>query len=82
MLQYGNVPTRDSLPTQSHAPPGAPLRTAPGWGGVGWGGILYGYISILDIGYWIYFYMLKLTFAFAFAFPHLRHCVHAYLTGI
>ena len=23
-----------------------------GWGG--WGGIPYGYISILDIGYWIY----------------------------
>ena len=34
-------------------PPPAPLRTAPAWGCVGWGGIPYGYISILDIGYWI-----------------------------
>ena len=27
-----------------------------GWGG-GWGGIPYGYISILDIRYWIYIYI-------------------------
>ena len=25
-----------------------------GWGGAGWRGIPYGYISILDIGYWIH----------------------------
>jgi hypothetical protein len=37
-------------------PPPGPSAGGPsmGWGGGGWGGIPYGYISILDIGYWIY----------------------------
>ena len=37
-----------TLPRTTHAPP----QHGVGW--VGWGGIPYGYISILDIGYWIY----------------------------
>ena len=43
-------------PTPSHPTPcwGRPQRGRGGHGvGVGWGGIPYGYISILDIGYWI-----------------------------
>ena len=42
-------------PTPPHAPPG-PSADGPsmGWWGGGWGGIPYGYISILDIGYWVY----------------------------
>ena len=68
-IQYGNIPIRDSFPptpTPPHA--GAARRGAGGaWGGGwgGWGGIPYGYISILDIGYWIsilsiYIYINKL----------------------
>ena len=67
-IQYGNTPTKDSPHrTPRHAPlPGSsadgpvmlgPSAEDPGrgaWRGVGWGGIPYGYIPILDIGYWIY----------------------------
>ena len=55
---YGTIPVRDSPhPTPPHAPP-AP---APADGfGMGWGvvgGIRYGYISLLDIGYWMYIFI-------------------------
>ena len=43
------------------SPPHAPLPLGPGCGGpsMGWGGVfgVYGYIAILDLGYWIYVYI-------------------------
>ena len=57
-IQYGNIHIRDSPPPHPTPCWGRPQRGrggSMGWGG--WGGIPYGYISILDIGYWIYIYI-------------------------
>ena len=59
-IQYGNIPIRDSPPPHPPTPcPPRPLCGRPQHGvvGGGWGGIPYGYISILDIGYWIYIFV-------------------------
>ena len=54
-MQDGNIPMRDPPPPPHPVPTPRPCCGQPRHG-VGWGGqgILYGYISILDMGFWIY----------------------------
>ena len=47
---------------------------APAWGGVGWEDIPYGYISILDIGCWIFI----VIYIYTCMYIHIRVYIYIY----
>ena len=67
-IQYGNIYKALPLPTLTRGPPrglcGRPQHRM-GWG---LGRIPYGYVSISDIGYWLYIYIYIYMYIYAYVF--------------